>query len=78
MGIQIKVGKFEATLPAVHTLPVREAMRIMQAEPQEQPFIMSQVIMSRLTWLQRKKFESLSMEQYSQVLHEWLGIKEEK
>lgn len=78
MGIQIKVGKFEAVLPALHTLSVNEVVAIMGAEPERQPFIMSQAIMRRLTYLQRKKFESLTMDQYAEVLKQWLGVQGEK
>jgi len=77
MGIYVKVGKFEATLPAIHTLPVNEAISIFEATPERQPLILSHVIMRRLTWIQRKKFESLTLEQYSEVLKKWLGIQEE-
>ncbi len=77
MGVQIKVGKFEATLPAVHTLPVRDIMLVVSASEAEQPFIMSHIIMSKLTYLQRKKFDSLTMDEYAEVLKQWMGIKGE-
>lgn len=77
MGVYVKAGKFEATLPAFHTLPVNEVVPIMEADPTRQPYLMSQAILRRLTWLQRKKFESLSMEEFGIILHQWLGVRDE-
>lgn len=78
MGRKIKVGKFEATLPAVHTLSVFDAVRISTADAESQPFIVSHIIMKHLTYLQRKRFESLTVDEFIQVLGQWLGTKEEK
>lgn len=78
MGRKIKVGKFEATLPAVHTLPVFDAVRVTNAEPEAQPFIIAHIIMKHLTYLQRKRFESLTVDEFTKVLQQWLGTEEGK
>lgn len=77
MGIYVKASKFEATLPAIHTLPVNEIVPIMEADPTRQPYLLSQAIVRRLTWLQRKRFESLSLEEFGSILHQWIGLKDE-
>jgi len=77
MGIQLRAGKFEATLPALHTLPVNEVVPIIEADPTRQVFLISQAIMRRLTWLQRKKFEALTMDEFTKVCQQWLGVKDE-
>jgi len=73
MGIKLKSGKFEATVPALHTLPVSEVMLIMKADNDSQAFHIGQSLMRRLTWAQKKKFESLTMEQFADVISQWVG-----
>lgn len=75
MGIQVKAGKFEATLPGLHTLPVSEVVGIMQAGTESQPYLLSQSIMKRLTWRQKQRFQSLSLEEFAEVCNQWLGNK---
>ncbi len=75
MGIQVKTGKFEATLPAIHTLPVSEVVAIMQADTLAQPYLLSQAILKRLTWRQKQRFQSLSLEEFADVCNQWLGTK---
>lgn len=78
MGRHIKVGKFEANLPGIHTLPVNDAFRIANSKPELQFFVVSQVIMKHLTYLQRKRFESLTIEEFSKVVEQWMGTEEKK
>jgi hypothetical protein len=78
MGRHIRVGKFEANLPGIHTLPVTDAFRIANSEPGQQPFVVSQVIMKHLTYLQRKRFESLTIKEFTKVVEQWIGAEEKK
>lgn len=73
MGRKIKVGKFEATLPAVHTLSVFDALLIANASEATAPFVVSDIIMKHLTYLQRKRFESLTLDEFTQVVEQWTG-----
>lgn len=76
MSRKIKVGKFEASLPAIHTLSVIDATRIVSSNSESQPFIVSQIIMKHLTYLQRKRFESLSLAEFMEVVSQWTGIEQ--
>lgn len=77
MGIRLKVGNFEATVPGLHSLPVREVMDIMKADSDSQAFMLGQALMRRLTWQQKKKFESLSMVQFTEVICQWTGLEKD-